>query len=87
MCYFGWECGPILEASLKPMAPIWKCVQRVCHDILDFIQASGFPSAIHVLALTHSRRSVVSTLVVAYLFLVRRSCAPLWPSFTDSSLL
>ena len=34
-------------------------IQRVCHDTLDFIQVPGFPSAIRVCALTHSRRNVV----------------------------
>ena len=34
-------------------------LRRVCHDALDFIQAPGFPSAIRVFALTHSRRNVV----------------------------
>ena len=34
-------------------------IQRVCHDTLDFIQVPGFPSAIRVFALTHSRRNVV----------------------------
>src|SRR5437588_10631176 len=33
-------------------------VERVCHDTLDFIQVPGFPSAIRVFALTHSRRIV-----------------------------
>jgi hypothetical protein len=31
--------------SMKPTAPISKCVQFVCHDTLDSIQAPGFPSA------------------------------------------
>ena len=35
------------------------CIQRVCHATLNFIQVSGFPRAIHVFALTHSRRNVV----------------------------
>jgi hypothetical protein len=34
-------------------------VERVCHDTLDFIQVPGFPSAIRLFALTHSRRIVV----------------------------
>jgi len=34
-------------------------IQRICHDTLDFIQVTGFPSAIRLLALTHSRRNVV----------------------------
>jgi hypothetical protein len=32
--------------------------QRVCHDTLDFVSVPGFPSAIRVFALTHSRRIV-----------------------------
>jgi catechol 2,3-dioxygenase-like lactoylglutathione lyase family enzyme len=52
-----------------------ECVQRVCHDTLDFIQVPGFPSAILVFALTHSRRNVVPTLAVAYLYLVRPRAA------------
>ena len=34
-------------------------IQRVCHDALDFIQVPGYPSAIRLFALTHSRRIVV----------------------------
>ncbi len=34
-------------------------LQGVCHDTLDFIEVPGFPSAIRVFALTHSRRKVV----------------------------
>ena len=34
-------------------------IQRVCHDTLDFIQVPGYPSAIRLFALTHSRRIVV----------------------------
>ena len=34
-------------------------IQRVCHDTLDFIEVPGFPSAIRLFALTHSRRIVV----------------------------
>jgi hypothetical protein len=41
-------------------------LRGVCHDTLDFIQVPGFPSAILVFALIHSRRNVVPTLVVAY---------------------
>jgi len=33
-------------------------LQRVCHDTLDFVSVPGFPSAIRVFALTHSRRIV-----------------------------
>jgi hypothetical protein len=32
-------------------------IQRVCHATLDFIQVPGFPRAIRVLTLTHSRRN------------------------------
>jgi hypothetical protein len=48
-------CHLIDEAN----GPIAKQLQRVCHDTLDFIQVPGFPKAILVLALTHSRRNVV----------------------------
>jgi hypothetical protein len=34
-------------------------LQRAYHDALDFIQVPGFPSAIRVFSLTHSRRNVV----------------------------
>jgi hypothetical protein len=34
-------------------------VQCVCRDTLDFVSVPGFPSAIRVFALTHSRRIVV----------------------------
>jgi hypothetical protein len=34
-------------------------VQRVSHDTLAFVSVPGYPSAIHVFALTHSRRKVV----------------------------
>jgi hypothetical protein len=34
-------------------------IQRVCHLTRDFIQVPGFPSAICLFALTHSRRNVV----------------------------
>ena len=36
-------------------------IQRACHDTLDFIQVPGFRSAIHLFALTHSRRNVVQS--------------------------
>ena len=36
--------------------------QRVCHDTLDFVSVPGFPSAIRVFALTHSRRIVIQRL-------------------------
>jgi hypothetical protein len=34
-------------------------LQSVCRDTLDFIQVPGYPSAIRVFTLTHSRRNVV----------------------------
>jgi hypothetical protein len=34
-------------------------IQSVCRNTLDFVQVPGFPSAIRVFALTHSRRNVV----------------------------
>jgi hypothetical protein len=40
----------------SPSDPIVVQVQRVCHDTPDFIQVPGFPGAIRVFALTHSRR-------------------------------
>ncbi len=42
--------------AMKAMAPIAKQPRCVCDDTLDFIQAPGFPSAMRVFALTHSRR-------------------------------
>ena len=39
--------------------PIAVQLQRACHNALDFIQVPGFPSAIRVFPLTHSRRNVV----------------------------
>ena len=39
-----------------------KQVQRVCHNTLEFIQVPGYPSAIRLFALTHSRRKVVQRL-------------------------
>jgi hypothetical protein len=47
---------------MKPTAPFARQPQCVCHDTLDFIQVPGYPSAIRVLALTHSRRNVVQRL-------------------------
>jgi hypothetical protein len=49
----------MLESKTVTNGPIAKQLHWVCHDALDFIQVPGFPSAIHVLALTHSRRNVV----------------------------
>src|SRR5713226_7403025 len=40
-------------------APIAMQLQRVRDNTLVFIQVPGFPSAIRVFALTHSRRNVV----------------------------
>jgi hypothetical protein len=40
-------------------SPIPIQLQSACHDTLDFIQVPGYPSAIRVFALTHSRRNVV----------------------------
>ncbi len=48
-----------VNEDTRQAAPISKCVQRICDDTLDFIQVPGFPSAIRVFALTHSRRIVV----------------------------
>src|SRR5438046_8043556 len=47
---------------MKPTRPLQKKSQRVWHDTLDFIQVPGYPSAIRVFALTHSRRIVVQRL-------------------------
>jgi len=45
---------------MKPTATRFaRQLQYSCHDTLDFIQVPGFPSAIRVFALTHSRRNVV----------------------------
>ena len=46
----------MLETKTVTNGPIAMQLQRVCHDTLDFIQVPGFPSAIRVFALTHSRR-------------------------------
>ena len=48
--------------SMKPNGPLSKGVQDVCRDTLDFVSVPGFPSAIRVFALTHSRRIVVQRL-------------------------
>jgi hypothetical protein len=63
----------ISERIREQAGPIAEQVQSACHDALDFVQVPGFPSAIHLFALTHSRRNVGSTLAVAYLSLVRRT--------------
>jgi hypothetical protein len=52
----------MLETKTVTNGPISKYVQGACHDKLDFIQVPGFPSAIRVFALTHSRRNVVQHL-------------------------
>jgi len=44
---------------MKPTAPDQRIVSMLAADTLDFIQVPGFPSAIRVFALTHSRRNVV----------------------------
>jgi hypothetical protein len=55
--------NPVDEANSERIreqaGPIATQRQRVCHDTLDFIQVPGFPSAIRVFALAHSRRNVV----------------------------
>ena len=48
----------MLETKTVTNGRTSKYVQRVCRDTLDFIQVPGFPSAIRVFALTHSRRIV-----------------------------
>ena len=45
--------------SMKPTAPLGNESSEIVTAPLDFIQAPGFPSAIRVFALTHSRRNVV----------------------------
>jgi len=44
---------------MKPTVPLQGNFSELATDTLDFIQAPGFPSAIRVFALTHSRRNVV----------------------------
>ena len=46
-------------AQAEQAGHIARQLQFVCHDTLDFIQVPGFPSAIRVFALTHSRRNIV----------------------------
>ena len=46
----------------KVYGPITEYVQHVCDDTLDFIQVPGYPTAIHLFALTHSRRKVIQRL-------------------------
>jgi hypothetical protein len=48
----------VSNQSMKPTAPFSLQLQRACRDTLDFVSVPGFPSAIRVLALTHSRRIV-----------------------------
>ena len=49
----------MLETKTVTNGPIPKYAQSVCDDTLDFIQVPGYPSAIRVFTLTHSRRNVV----------------------------
>jgi hypothetical protein len=49
---------PQAVALLRDRCGTTSHTPRVCHDTLDFIQVPGFPSAIRVFALTHSRRIV-----------------------------
>jgi hypothetical protein len=58
--------------------PISKQLQRVCHDTLDFVSVPGFPSAILVFGLTHSRRIVVQRLPWLMMFSFRENL--LWAS-------
>jgi hypothetical protein len=44
---------------MKPTAAFRNKFSLFAHDTLDFIQVPGYPSAIHVFALTHSRRNVI----------------------------
>jgi hypothetical protein len=43
---------------MKPTAPFRNKFSVFANDTLDFIQVPGFPGAIRVFALTHSRRNV-----------------------------
>jgi hypothetical protein len=43
---------------MKPTAPDQRIVSMLAADTLDFVSVAGFPSAIRVFALTHSRRIV-----------------------------
>ena len=47
----------MLETKTVTNGPISKCVQRVCHDTLDFIQVPGYPSAIETRSLPTLTRS------------------------------
>ena len=49
---------PTPKAFASRLAPLRSKIQVICHDTLDFISVPGFPSAIRVFALTHSRRNV-----------------------------
>jgi hypothetical protein len=49
----------MLEIKTVTNGPIPEQLQCICHDKLDFIQVPGYPSAIRMLALTHSRRNEV----------------------------
>jgi hypothetical protein len=49
-----------LDGSVRSSnGPIAKQLHGACDDTLDFIQVPGYPNAIRVFALTHSRRNVV----------------------------
>jgi len=49
---------PTPKAFASRLAPLRGNFSELATDPLDFIQAPGFPSAIRVFALTHSRRIV-----------------------------
>jgi hypothetical protein len=50
---------PTPKAFASGLVPLRGNFGELVTDILDFIQVPGFPSAIRVFALTHSRRIVV----------------------------
>ena len=49
----------MLDSKTVTNGPVSTQLRDACHSTLDFIQAPGFPSAIRLFALTHSRRSVL----------------------------
>jgi hypothetical protein len=56
---FAHLCRSRPRGSIREQAgPIARQPRRVCHDTLDSVSVPGFPSAIYVFALTHSRRIV-----------------------------
>ena len=61
-CVGLFVLGLITQLLNGANGPISKQVERVGSDTLDFIQVPGYPSAIRVFALTHSRRNVVQRL-------------------------